>query len=333
LEVPLRSDHTEPRMADKFNEAALKLAMKSGRQAALALPGLFELGAGGMVTLAGLAFMGMPGEGVQARRTLSDTPVVNRQALAEEMAVKIMALPSWQGVADDTKELVAQGIRDMHRKALVLHEAADVKVEDVAETITTVELLAEFFDLWNFELLRGDRVLEALMKRIIKVVRVDHTVGYEKETSIRRCQSYEQKTTSGGAWKAIELRPMRLDVETQSLIAGEAEVSEDTTTDLAEVLRLMERWVWAHLVAAGKTEVRDDMVTLGRGKHGDKVLMFHYTEARNFIAAYNKLAQLEKDANKIMVHMMGSVDLLRRYTAEIKPPLSLSAAFFEVGAE
>jgi hypothetical protein len=252
--------------------------------------------------------------------------MAQRQALAEEMATKIMGMEGWSGHVTDTKELVAQSIRQMHQKATAFNEMVK---SDVPEVMKISQCLIDFNDLYGIEFDRNERVFESVQEKIIKAVREKQSIGWGKHTTIRKCHPYATVKTSS-IIKSIEVRPMRLDSETQAIIAGDSEVCDNESVVLDAVMNLFTRFVLGHVLAAGKMEVPEGFDCKGVGKHGDKMLSLHLQQANHLLGSYKKLAVYEKDGNRIMVHMLGTVDLIRHMVEEVKPHLSLSAAMLEV---
>jgi len=257
---------------------------------------------------------------------MSDLPLPQRQILAEEMAVKLIANPKWVGTVADTKELVAQSLRQMHQKATSLNDQAK---PDAPEVVKVSQCLAEYKSVYGVAFDRDVRLWESVMEKLIQVVRVEHTVGWGKHTPIRKCHPYASVKTSSIS-KSFEVRPMRLDSGTQAIIAGESEVYDNESVVLEDVQGLFTRWVMGHVLGAGTMKVPLGYDSRGVGKHGSKFLLLHLQEASTLLGSYKKLGAYEKDGNKIMIHMLSSVDSIRRLVEEGVPKLSLSAAMLEV---
>ena len=309
-----------------FDEATMTLATACGRQALLVLNLLHELGPGGAMNMISMAWIGMPEDKVHGRRNMSDLPLSQRQALAEEMATKIMAMPQWTGIATDTKELVAQSIRQMHQKATILNE--QVK-PDMPVVFKVSQCLVDFKIIYDVEFEREDRVWESVQEKVIEAVRVKHTVGWGKYTTIRKCHPYTAVNTSS-LTKTFEVRPMKLDSGTQAIIAGDSEVCDNESMVLDDVMKLFHGWVMAHVLAAGNMAVPVGYDSRGVGMHKDTYLFLHLQQAKALLGSYTKLMKFEKDGNKIMIHMLNTVDFIRRLVEEGTPKLSLGAAMLEV---
>ena len=273
-----------------------------------------------------LVWMGMPADAAQGRRNMSDLSLPQRQVLAEEMATKLIASPQWAGTVSDTKDLVAQSLRQMHQKATILN---DMVKPDLPEVFKVSQALLDYKILYGLEFDRDERLWESVMEKLIHVVRVEHTVGWNKYTTIRKCHPYSAVKTSSLS-KSFEVRPMKLDSGTQAIIAGDSEVCDNESTSLDEVQLLFIRWVKGHVLAAGTTPVPVGYDHRNVGKHGNGFLFLHLQEATTLIGSYKKLAMFEKDGNKLMIHMLATVDYIRRLVEEGTPKLSLGAAMLEV---